>query len=53
MINKISDKIIFSSLKNIKYGKIFLKSFDEKEYEFGKDSNNNISSVNTSIGIVT
>ncbi len=37
MINKISDKIIFSSLKNIKYGKIFLKSFDEKEYEFGKD----------------
>ena len=32
---KITDKIVFSLLKKIKYGKINLKNFDGKNYTFG------------------
>tara|TARA_Y100000817_G_scaffold87231_1_gene67804 strand:+ start:2247 stop:3419 length:1173 start_codon:yes stop_codon:yes gene_type:complete len=39
MIDKISDKIVFSALKKIKYGKILLETSDNKKYEFGEDGN--------------
>ena len=39
MIDKISDKIVFSALKKIKYGKILLETSDNRKYEFGEDGN--------------
>ena len=38
-INKFTDKIVFSLLTNINYGKLELTNYDNKKYFFGKDSN--------------
>ena len=38
-INKLTDKIVFSLLTNINYGKLELTNYDNKKYSFGKDSN--------------
>ena len=40
MINNISDKIVFSALKKMKYGKISLINHDGKKYIFGKENEN-------------
>ena len=37
-INKFTDKIVFSLLTNINYGKLELTNYDNKKYFFGKDS---------------
>ena len=37
MINKISDKIVFSGLKLIKYGKLNVTTFQNKKLQFGDD----------------
>ena len=37
MINKISDKIVFSGLKLIKYGKLNVTTFQNKKLQFGHD----------------
>ena len=34
-LNKIADKIVFKSLKFIKYGSIELVNYDNKKYNFG------------------
>ena len=38
-INKISDKIVFSILKNIRHGILELTNYDNQNYIFGKDIN--------------
>ena len=35
MINQISDKIVFSGLKLIKYGKLNVTTFQNKKLQFG------------------
>ena len=37
MINKISDKIVFSGLKLIKHGKLNVITFQNKKLQFGND----------------
>ena len=37
--NIISDKIVFSALKHIKYGRINLTNYDGSKIIFGKDNN--------------
>jgi len=37
MINQISDKIVFSGLKLIKYGKLNVTTFQNKKLQFGDD----------------
>ena len=39
MINQISDKIVFSGLKLIKYGKLNVTTFQNKKLQFGDDGN--------------
>ena len=34
-LNKLSDKIVFSSLKYIKHGTLNIINYDGKEYNFG------------------
>ena len=36
-LNKFSDKIVFSSLKYIKHGKLKIINHDGKEYNFGNE----------------
>ena len=43
MINKISDKIVFSGLKFIKYGKLNITTFQNKKLQFGNDGNLEVS----------
>ena len=43
MINQISDKIVFSGLKLIKYGKLNVTTFQNKKLQFGDDSNLEVS----------
>jgi len=43
MINKISDKIVFSGLKLIKYGKLNVITFQNKKFQFGNDGNLEVS----------
>ena len=43
MINQISDKIVFSGLKLIKYGKLNVTTFQNKKLQFGNDSNLEVS----------
>ena len=38
MISNISDKIVFSALKNIKHGRNYLTNFNGEKYTFGKVS---------------
>ena len=33
----LSDKIVFSALKNIKYGKIIISNYDGKTYSLGSN----------------
>ena len=47
MISNISDKIVFSALKNIKHGRIYLTNFNGEKYTFGKE--NEILKVNIKI----
>ena len=39
MINQISDKIVFSGLKLIKYGKLNVTTFQNKKLQFGNECN--------------
>ncbi len=43
MINQISDKIVFSGLKLIKYGKLNVTTFQNKKLQFGDDGNLEVS----------
>ncbi len=43
MINKISDKIVFSGLKLIKYGKLNVTTFQNKKLKFGNNDNLEVS----------
>ena len=43
MINKISDKIVFSGLKLIKHGKLNVITFQNKKLQFGNDGNLEVS----------
>ena len=43
MINKISDKIVFSGLKLIKHGKLNVTTFQNKKLQFGDDGNLEVS----------
>jgi len=43
MINQISDKIVFSGLKLIKYGKLNVTTFQNKKLQFGNDGNLEVS----------
>ena len=43
MINKISDKIVFSGLKLIKHGKLNVVTFQNKKLQFGNDGNLEVS----------
>ena len=38
MINKISDNLVFSALKFIRYGQLELTNFDGKKYYFGEEN---------------
>ena len=43
MINKISDRIVFSGLKLIKHGKLNVITFQNKKLQFGNDGNLEVS----------
>ena len=43
MINQISDKIVFSGLKLIKYGKLNVTTFQNKKLQFGDAGNLEVS----------
>ena len=43
MINKISDKIVFSGLKLIKHGKLNVTTFQNEKLQFGNDGNLEVS----------
>ena len=43
MINKISDKIVFSGLKLIKNGKLNVTTFQNKKLQFGNNDNLEVS----------
>ena len=43
MINKISDKIVFSGLKLIKHGKLNVITFQNKKLQFGNDGSLEVS----------
>ena len=43
MINKISDKIVFSGLNLIKNGKLNITTFQNKKLQFGNDDNLEVS----------
>ncbi len=43
MINKISDKIVFSGLRLIKHGKLNVTTFQNKKLQFGDDGNLEVS----------
>ena len=43
MINKISDKIVFSGLNLIKNGKLNITTFQNEKLQFGNDSNLEVS----------
>ena len=38
-LSTLSDKIVFSALKNIKYGKIIISNYDGKTYSLGSNDN--------------